>query len=75
MIIKAGRNLGPNESHKQGMEQGKDAFLSLGLTVAESEQIANGTTKPCPSWMLSNIYRHDTRIFRKEIEHIDSPAA
>jgi hypothetical protein len=28
--------------------------MALGLSEAESEKLANGKTKPCPSWMLGN---------------------
>jgi len=50
-------------------KKGKAALLAMGLSEEESERTAKETTKPCPTWMLSNN-NAQIRIVKEKIEAI-----
>jgi hypothetical protein len=50
-------------------KQGKAALVALGLSEAESEELANEKTKPCASWMLGNN-NAETRKVKQKLEEL-----
>jgi hypothetical protein len=58
-------------------KQGKAALVALGLSEAESEELLNEKSKPCPAWMLSNNSAEIRRVKEKleELSRLDKMEA
>jgi hypothetical protein len=58
-------------------KQGKAALVALGLSEANSEELANEKTKPCASWMLGNNSAEIRRVKEKikTLKKLDGMAA
>jgi len=58
-------------------KQGKAALVALGLSVDESERLANEKVKPCPTWMLGNNSAEIRRVKEKmeTLKKLDSMEA